>query len=43
VKRRHIYEMFKELVESMYRDGDDGQPDLTQADNKTDQRKLAFG
>lgn len=43
VKRRHIYEMFKELVESMYRDGEDGQPDLTQADNKTDQRKLAFG
>ena len=43
VKRKHIYGMFEDLVESMYRDGDDGRTDLKQADNKADQPSLAFG
>jgi long-chain acyl-CoA synthetase len=41
IKRRHIYEMFKELVEEMYRDNQEARIELKGLENSS-QQKLAF-
>ena len=42
VKRRHIYTMFQDLVEDMYRDDQEARINTQEVDNNTVQRKLAF-
>jgi long-chain acyl-CoA synthetase len=41
VKRRHMYEMFKDLVEDMYRDNQEARIEVQGLENSS-QRKLAF-
>jgi len=41
IKRRHIYEMFKELVEEMYRDNQEARIEMKGLENSS-QQKLAF-
>ena len=41
VKRKHIYTLFRDLVEDMYRDGQEVRSELQELNNN-DQRKLAF-
>jgi long-chain acyl-CoA synthetase len=42
VKRRHIYTMFQDLVEDMYRDDQEARINTQDSNNSNDQRKLAF-
>jgi long-chain acyl-CoA synthetase len=41
VKRRHMYEMFKDLIEGMYRDTQEARIEVQRLENSS-QRKLAF-
>jgi long-chain acyl-CoA synthetase len=42
VKRRHIYTMFQDLIEDMYRDDQEARINTQDSNNSNDQRKLAF-